>query len=366
MRGLIAGFIKKEFAQSLRDPVMKLFLLAAPVMQMLLFGYAIDTNIKNIRLAFIYRGSDAAAAELSGRIFSGPWFLPAGRAGDDPNFILESNRADAVLITGPRSLDRQIKENDIKLQLLVNAENAIKARAVDAYVNAILAGYIKDKYGAAGERPGINFNIRVLYNPSMATPLFMIPALMALIMCLATVLLTGMSIAREKEMGTFESIIAAPVGRLEIILGKTVPYVIIGLVDGMFIILTGMLIFGVPLRGSLPLLALATFIFVCTTVSIGTLISTFAANQQQAMMGAFLFLFSANLLSGMMFPIENMPLPVRTIAYLNPLKYYISIMRNIMLKGNIPGLYWPELGILTLMMTGVIIISERRFRRTLN
>ena len=366
MIGFIAGFIKKEFAQSLRDPVMKLFLLAAPVMQMLLFGYAIDTNIKNIRLAFIYRGSDSSAVELAGRIYSGSWLKPAGNTGDDPNLILESNRADAVLITGPRSLDKQIKENDIKLQLLINAENTIKARAVEAYINAILAGYIKDKYEIKEGPKGINFVIRVLYNPSMETPLFMIPALMALIMCLATVLLTAMSIAREKELGTFESIIAAPAGRLEIILGKTVPYVIIGLVDGMFIILAGMLIFGVPLRGSLPLLALATFVFVCTTVSIGTLISPFAANQQQAMMGAFLFLFSANLLSGMMFPIENMPPPVRILAYLNPLKYFISIKRNIMLKGNVPGLYWPELGVLTLMMAGVIIISERRFRRTLN
>jgi ABC-2 type transport system permease protein len=200
----------------------------------------------------------------------------------------------------------------------------------------------------------------------METPMFMIPGIMTMIMCIVTIMLTSMSLSREKELGTFESIIAAPLSNLEIILGKTVPFIIIGLVDAAFIIAAGMLIFGVPVRGSFVLLFLATLIFVCTTVSIGTLISTFAANQQQSMMGTFIFLFPAMLMSGLFFPIENMPVAIRWLAYVDPLKYFINLLRNVMLKGNVPELFWPNFAAIFLIMAASVFTAVRRFRQTLN
>jgi ABC-2 type transport system permease protein len=225
--------------------------------------------------------------------------------------------------------------------------------------------FLAEKFpGRAANR--VVFDVRVLYNPTMETAIFMIPGIMTLIMCLATIMLTSMSIAREQDLGTFESIISAPLSNIEIILGKTVPFLIIGLMDAAFIMTAGMLIFGMPVRGAFALLFLGTFIFVCATVSVGTLISTFAKNQQQAMMGTFLFVFPAMLMSGIFFPIENMPVALKWIAYIDPLKYFITLLRGIMLKGNVPELFWPNLAVLFVMTVIAVVVSARRFRQTLN
>jgi len=366
VKQVILGFIKKEFAQTLRDPVMRIFLFVAPVIQLCIFGFAINTDFKNINLAVMSSPSDATARQLSERIFATGWFNRVDSEGTDPAEVLQSGKADAVLVTPAGGIDREARRGSAVLQLLIDAQNATKARAVESYVQSIAGAFLAEKFPGARPPGQAVFDVRVLYNPSMETPIFMIPGIMTLIMCLATVMLTSMSIAREKELGTFESIIAAPLRNMEIILGKTVPFIIIGLVDAVFIMAAGMIIFGVPMRGSYFLLFLSTLVFVCTTVSIGTLISTFAANQQQAMMGTFLFVFPAMLMSGVFFPLENMPLVLKFFAYIDPLKYFITVLRSVMLKGSIPELYWPDLGILVLMMFAAVYVAAHRFRQTLN
>jgi ABC-2 type transport system permease protein len=366
MKKVLIGFIKKEFAQTLRDPVMRVFLFVAPVIQLCVFGFAINTDFKNIKLAAVSSPSDRTANQLSRRIYASGWFNEVDPGSGDPVELLQSGRADAVIITPDRGIDREAARGNAKIQLLIDAQNATKARAIESYIQAIAASFISEKFPGAKANSQVVFDVRVLYNSSMETPIFMIPGIMTLIMCLATVMLTSMSIAREKELGTFESIISSPLSNMEIILGKTVPFAIIGLIDAIFIMTAGMTIFGVPMRGSFVLLFLATLIFICTTVSIGTLISTFAANQQQAMMGTFLFVFPAVLMSGVFFPIENMPLALRGFSYLDPLKYSIALIRNVMLKGNIPEIFWPNMLILFIFMIATVIISARRFRQTLN
>jgi len=366
MKRVLLGFIKKEFAQTLRDPVMRVFIFVAPIIQMCIFGFAINTDFKNINLAVIASPADYTARQLSEKIFATGWFNKIESINNDPMAILQNGKADAVLVMPVQGIDKEIAKGGASMQLLVDAQNATKARIVDAYIQSITAKFFTDKYGITDTAGQVRFDVRVLYNPALETSFFMIPAIIALIMCLVTIMLTSMSIAREKELGTFESIIASPLSNLEIILGKTVPFTIIGLADAAFIMTAGMLIFGVPVRGSFILLLFAALIFVCATVSIGTLISTIAKNQQQAMMGTFMFLFPAMMMSGLFFPIENMPIFIRWVAYIDPFKYYINLIRNVMLKGNIPELYWTNIAVLFLMTVTTVLIAARRFRQTLN
>jgi ABC-2 type transport system permease protein len=263
-------------------------------------------------------------------------------------------------------LTKAAGRGDARIQLLIDAQNATKARAVESYIVSIAQRFIAEYFPGAAVPYPVSFDVRVLYNPTLETSFYMVPGVMAMIMTLVTVMLTGMSLAREKEMGTFETIIAAPLLNREIVLGKTVPFVVLGMMNAVLVMGGGVIIFGVPVRGSILLMLLAGIVFVITTVSIGILISTFSRNQQQAMMGSFLFIFPANLLSGIMFPIENMPLVIRFFAYINPMTYFVRILRNIMLKGANPELVWANIAILAAMAAIVIGITIRRFRQTLN
>jgi ABC-2 type transport system permease protein len=348
---LFIGFIKKEFAQTLRDPVMRMFVFGAPILQLLVFGSAISNEFGNLRLSSVYQPINAVARQVTDRFYASGYFVPGPAAGyAAPDELLRSGTADAVLIFSDTA----------HCQLLIAAQNATKARAVENYARQILA------MSVPAARGGVSFSVRVLFNPSMQTAIFMVPGVMTLILCLMTVILTAMSLAREKEMGTFESIIAAPLRKRQIILGKTVPFVIIGIIDAIIVITAGVILFDVPIRGPIILLAAATAVFICTTITIGTLISTIAQTQQQAMMGAFLFVFPAVLMSGIMFPIENMPVLIRLLTYLNPLTYFTTILRNVMLKGANTGLVLQNLAVMIAMTAAIIALAIRRFRQTLN
>jgi len=179
-------------------------------------------------------------------------------------------------------------------------------------------------------------------------------------------ILTSMAITREKELGTFETLISAPVTKSEILLGKTLPYVLIGMVDVPLILAVGIFYFGVPMRGAIWEIALASLIFVCTMVSIGTLISTFARNQQQAMLGGFIFLFPAIQLSGIMAPLDNIPLIFKAVAHLDPIMYYVLLLRNIMLKGGSPPVVWTHIGAMGALCALCMTVAYRRFHQTLD
>jgi ABC-2 type transport system permease protein len=285
--------------------------------------------------------------------------------GEDPVELFASGRADAVLIAPAEGLARSAQRGDGRLQLLVDASNATKARAVEAYAGSIVAAdALKEFQG--GAPPPLKFDVRVLYNPAMESSMFLVPGVMGMLVCLITILLTAMSITREREIGTFETIVSAPLSNTEVLLGKTLPYVLLGLIDAGLVVLAGYLIFGVPVRGPLWQLALAALAFVINTVSIGTFISTIARNQQQAMLGGFMFLFPSILMSGVMYPVENMPSAVIAAAYLNPLMYLVKLFRNIMLKGGDPLVFWQNTGILLLMAAGTVTLAFKRFRQTLN
>ncbi len=251
------------------------------------------------------------------------------------------------------------------LQLLVNATNVILAQSVEGYIQAIATQVLNEDYNLPPLQKGLQVAVRVLYNPDLETSYFMVPGVMSMLICIITIALTSMSITREKELGTFEMLISAPIKASEVIFGKTIPYVILGMSNVPLVLAVAVLLFGVPMRGSFLLLLLAAFAFVCTTVAIGTLISTFARNQQQSTIASFLFLFPAILLSGLMFPLENMPEPMKWVSYCDPLSHFLALMRNIMLKGGEGHFIAWHVSALFLMAAITIVISFRRFRTNL-
>ena len=367
----VLGFLKKEFVQVLRDPRMRIILMVIPMMQMAVFGLAISTEVKNIKLGTIYNPNDSVFRRIEERSFSSKWFVPAiGRGtlndlNSDPLEQIRSGRADAVLISPPGGITKALERGEGTVQLLIDASNVIRAQSIERYMQSIINEVIRDEFHIVAPTP-INIDVRILYNPALESAIFMVPGTMAMILCIVTILLTSMSIAREKEMGTFEMIISAPVKTWEVLLGKTIPFILIGLINAASIYMLAILVFKVPMKGLYWQLAIATLSFIITTVSIGTLISTFAKNQQQAMMGGFIFLFLSNLLAGIMFPIDNMPLIMKAAAYLNPMTYFVKLLRNIMLKGGSPELVWTYVGILAAMAMFTATVSYKRFHHTLD
>jgi ABC-2 type transport system permease protein len=372
----LLGFIKKELLQTVYDPRMKFLLFVMPCVQMTLFGVAISNEVKNIRLAANFDSKDYVLRDVYERAIAGNWFVPANAPAqnNDPFKLIQGGQADAVLVAPPGGFTRALGRGapldnrgnqGAQLQLLVDATNVLQAQAVESYLKAIVQQTLKDDLKITQPDPPIRFDVRVLYNPSLETSIFMVPGVMCLLMVMTTMILSMVAIVREKEMGTFEMLISAPVSPSEVIFGKTIPYVVLGMSNLPLILSVAVFAFHVPMRGSFFALVIAAFAFVCTCVSIGTLISTFCKNQQQANLASFLFMFPAIMFSGLLFPLENMPEALKWVAYCDPLSHYLALLRNIMLKGGELHFIVKHVAILSLMAVVGVWASFKRFHTTL-
>lgn len=367
MRQTILGFIRKEFLQALRDPKMRALLIVAPIVQMTVFGLALSSEVRNIRMAAEPVASDHLLQAIQREALASGWFVPADDGIDligDPLPAIRSGRAEAVLETPPGGLTRAFERGEGELQALIDSTNLIRGRSIDNYLQAVALRTLAQEYGVIPLLP-LRFETRILYNPTMQTADYLVPGVMCMLICIITVALTSMSIAKEKEMGTFETIIASPVTIAEVLIGKTFPFLVIGSLNVPLIAGIAILGFGVPMRGSFLMLAIATIFFLLSTVSIGTLISTISRNQQQAMMGSFIFLMPAILLSGIIFPTDNMPAALQVVAAVDPLKYFITLVRNIMLKGGDWHVLAVNTSALAAIAAGTMALAYKRFRLNL-
>ncbi len=365
MNKTLIGFIRKELIQTLRDTRMRVLLFIMPVIQLTLFGVALSNEVKNIRLAAFFDSNDTVLREIYVRSIAGKWFIPVRDAQQDPYRLIESGAADAVLVPPAGGFTRALGRGDAKLQVLVNATNVIQAQSVEAYLQSIVQQTVRDELGVVPQEPPIEISTRVLFNPALETSVFMVPGVMCMVMIITTMVLSNVAIVREKEMGTFEMLISAPVSRSEVIYGKTIPYLLVGMSNVPLILAVAVFVFRVPMRGSLVALFVAAFAFVCTAVALGTLISTFCRNQQQATLAGFLFIFPMIMVSGMMFPLENMPMSIRWLSALDPLAHYLGLLRNIMLKGGETDYVALHIFYLVLIAVVSVVASFRRFRTTL-
>jgi ABC-2 type transport system permease protein len=371
MNDTLLGFIRKEFVQTLRDKRMRILLFVAPVIQMTIFSLALTNEIRNVPIALSASPQDTLARRVHERCLSSGYFVPASVRGEDPFEWVRSGQAAVALVAPSGGFTRAFNRGEGRLQALVDANNVLRARGVEQYLSVLLASEAAEQARSlpiprSQELPGIRLDVRVLYNPEMRSEVFMIPSVLCMILCIVTIILTSMSMAREKELGTFETLIASPAKTWEILMGKTLPFVVLGMIDVPLILGVAILGFGVPMRGSYLVLALASFVFVCTTVCIGVLISTLAKRQQQAMMGGFMFLFPALQLSGIFFPIENMPEVLKIAAYVDPLMYFVTLLRNIMLKGGDFGVVALNMSVLIVMAAAAMTAAFSRFKQTLD
>jgi ABC-2 type transport system permease protein len=361
----LMGFTRKELSQSLRDPRMRGMLLFMPVIQLLLFGFAVSSEIRNIRVAVVSRPGDSYTRRLVERFDSSKWFTRVNPGAGDAFDWVRSGRAEAVLVAPADGGDKDSGRGVATYQLLIDATNAERARGVEQYARSVLAAHLLSEGGAGAAAPSFQFKVRTLYNPEDDTATYLVPGTLCLLIGLTALTFTGMSMAREREMGTLETLLSSPVAPVEIMLGKTVPFMILGMIQ-LPIVLAVAALMGVPIRAPLWEIAASSFVFVCTAVSIGFLISSFMKNQQQSMLGTFLILFPMIQLSGVVYPVENMPNAIRWITRADPMRYFVIIIRHLMLKGGDLGAILPNLAALALIGALAWLWAGHRFRQTLN
>jgi len=365
----------KEFLQILRDPRMLGVIVVVPLVQTLVFGYVVSTDVKEVPTAVVDFDRSVESRELLSDFSSSGYF----------RFVLETRepfRAEAMLDEGSAGAVLRIDAGfagdlsagrTAKLQLLVDGTDSNTAGVILVYANRIAGRYSdtarveRDSRlaGVAARRGGVELIPRAWFNENLESRNFFIPGVIAILVMLVTLMLTSMAVVREKEIGTIEQLLVSPITPAEFILGKTLPFAIIGYGDVLLVSALGVLWFDVPIRGSIPLLVVATTFYLMTTLGIGLLISTVSRTQQQALMAVFFVYFPCVLLSGFMFPIENMPVPVQYLTYANPLRYFLVILRGIFLKGAGQGTLWPQMAALFLMGAATLAVATVRFRKTL-
>lgn len=360
---------RKEFYHIMRDPRSLLIVFLMPILMAFLFGYAINLDIENIILAVVDQDQSPQSRELLASFYESGYFEPPVVAPDlsDPEAILRSGRAYAVILIRPGLAESLQRGQEYQLGLLIDGSDVTMAAAVQAYSSSILYGFLQEHLGSTLNVPRVQLSQSILYNPDLKSSHFFVPGLVAVILLMISALLTSITIAREKETGTMEQLLTAPVRPREILLGKLIPYIVIAFIDGLMVLVFAMLVFGMPFRGSFVLLLAFELIYVAAALSIGILISSLVRTQQVAMMLALVTtLLPSVMLSGFIFAVKNMPLVLKAISTIIPATYFLKIIRGIMLKGAGFDVLWPQGGLLLLIMAVLMIIANKKFKTQAN
>lgn len=373
MRYELMSVVKKELRQTFRDKRMFGVLFLAPVLQLTLLGFAVDLDVDRVPAAIVDQDHSKASRDFIGALFADGTLVEAVTT-DDPDLPLTEGTASVVVVL-PRGFEEDLVHGrPVEVQALVDGTDPIRAQAAIAHVTqlaqlrgvAVMRTQLARAAAAQGSVPrisAIQVDPRVLYNPSLESPVYMVPGVAAMVLLIVTTVITAMSIARERELGTIEQLLVTPMRPMVLLLGKVIPFGAIGLVAAGVVISVGTHVFGVPVRGSLFALFLGTVLYLMSTLGTGVFISTMAKNQQQAILGGFFFIMPAILLSGFMSPVENMPDWIRTLSAVNPVRYYVQILRAVLLKGaNLEDLIAP-LTALVLFGTGILGLSANRFQK---
>ena len=376
MRERIRHMLVKEFLQLFRDPKLRRMVLLMPLVQVMVFGYAVTTDVHRVPTAVVDFDGSASSRELLSRFSASGYFrfVSRTRDPDEASRLLDEGKAGAILRIDEGFAQDLRAGRTAVLQVIVDGTDSNTAgivldysgRIAGEYSGQVLLTRLSRLLGAVPPRKGIELVPRAWFNENLESRNFYVPGVIALIVMLITLTLSSMAVVREKEVGTIEQILVSPITPAEFILGKTLPFAFVGYADVLMIAGIGVFWFDVPIRGSLPLLLLATTFYLMTTLGIGLFISTVSGTQQQAMMTVFFFYFPAVLLSGFMFPIANMPVLVQYLTYANPLRYFLVVLRGIFLKGAGPETLWPQMAALLVMGLVTLYFTTRRFRKTLS
>jgi ABC-2 type transport system permease protein len=326
---------RKELRQISRDRRTLLILLFIPAFFLLLYGYALNFDIRNIALAVDDRDGTAESRELASAFVNSGYFDYAGpvRTPEEADLVMDTNEARAILVL-PDGLARRVQAGETAdVQVIINGDNANTATTVMGYASAILRT-VSARYRLAPVEPALSLEPRIWYNPELRSALYLVPGLIAFIMMMTATVSTTLSIVREKESGTMEQVRMAPIAMPQFVLGKTLPYLAISLAAGILILLVSRVLFDLPMRGAPPLLLLGMTLFLAGALGTGLLISTLADTQDVAFQASLLVAFLPSfILSGFIFPISSMPLAVQLFTYVVPARYFLVVLRGVVLKG---------------------------------
>jgi ABC-2 type transport system permease protein len=370
----IYSILVKEFLQGLRDPKMKGVIFIAPIIQLLLFGYAVSTDVRQVATAVYDLDQTQESRDLLSRFFASGYFQPKKHVTHARQIrdLLDHGKVSTAIQINRGFASALASHQKVPIQMIVDGTDSNTATVTISYAAQIVRDYnrnlVLEAIGLPTGAPlnrGIDLQSRVWFNINLESRMFYLPGVIALIGMLITLMLTSMAIVREREIGTMEQLIVTPLRPVELILGKLLPFALIALFDMTLITTVAAFWFGVPIKGSLLLLFASMLLFLLPSLGIGLFISTISTTQQQAMMTTFFFFFPANLLSGFAFPIENMPEIVQWITYANPLRYFLVIIRGIFLKGIGADLLWPQMVALGAIGIIVLGLSALRFTKRL-
>ncbi len=381
----IRVILRKEFIQMLREPRMRGMLFLAPLIQLVIFGYAVTLDVDHARIAWMDMSRTPESRALRARFEGSGRFevVALPQTEEDVQRLLERSEVHAVVAVLPEFARDLARGRTAQVQVLLDGTNSNTASLVSAYAAGVIAGFSGDvslnpsknqqmiqvTLRAAGASPAagqIAADTRVWFNPDLRSRNFFIPGVTANLLLMLTLMLTAQAIIREKEIGTMEQLMVTPMRPIELMLGKTLPFALVGLVNMMIVTGAALLFFHIPFRGNFFLLMFCALLYLMPSLGAGLFLSTISNTQQQANMGSFFITTPAFMLSGFAFPISNMPRVVQYLTYLNPIRYFMEIVRGVFLKGVGLSILWPQM--LVLGVYGVIILglSAIRFHKTLD
>lgn len=373
----LRGMLIKEFIQVFRDKRTRTLLFAPPIIQMLVFGYAATLEIRHIPTAVVDYDNSQVSRDLLSRLTASPYF-------DVGTYLNDRRQISDLIDRGEVVVALQInagfaqdlgKNQTVRLQAIVDSSNSNTALIAVGYINQIAARFAQEYQRERLLRvspfsqlqiPTIVLERRPLFNVNLDSQWFFVPGVIGNLILVMVVSLTAFAVVREREIGTLEQIMVTPIGRLEFILGKTLPFFLIGLLDTTLISLVGTLWFGVPFRGSIGVLAIGAVLFILCMLGIGLFISTICMTQQQAMVSGFFFNMPAITFSGFGTPISSMPNWMQTLTYLNPFRHFLEVLRGVYLKGVGLDVLWPQMAAMGILGLVMLAISVARFQKSLD
>ncbi len=377
MTTAIPRIMKKELIQAARDPRMLMIIFVAPVLQTTLFGFAVNLDLKAQALVVADEDRSQESRDLVTALATHSGFHLRGYAdshADAEAQVLGGEAALALLI--PRGFANALARNEAEVLLVLDgsdsntalragqeAEQILTHRAITLQRDLLTAAFAGRGRALDGVMPSLRVEPRAWFNPQMKTSVFLVPAVFAMVLMVVTMILTSMGLTREKEIGTLEQIMVTPVKPIELMIGKTLPFAILGLVEITFLIAVAAGVFNVPVRGSLWAVYGASGLYLMTTLGLGLFISTISGTQQQAMLAAFFVMLPTLMLSGYVYPIENMPVAARWLTWLNPLRYYIELTRGILVKGSTLVDLWQSAVALAALGAAVLFGAAVRFHK---
>ncbi len=383
----IGVMLHKEFYQVWREPRMRLLLFLPPLIQLVVFGYAVTLDVDMARIAWMDMDHTPESRALRARFEGSGRFTVTAIAQNEADVqrLLDRSEVHAVVAVLPHFARDLAQRRTAQVQVLLDGTNSNTASLVSAYAAQVIDDYARDVSPAQPKNdqtinlmirgPGmpprralgqVASGTRVWFNPDLRSRNYFVPGVAANILLMVTLMLTAQAIIREKEIGTMEQLMVTPLRPIELMLGKTIPFALVGMVNMVIVTVAALVIFRIPFRGNFLLLMFCATLFLMTALGAGLFLSTISHTQQQANMGSFFFTTPSFMLSGFVFPIRNMPVAVQYLTYLNPLRYFMAIVRGVFIKGVGVTVLWPQMLVLTAYGVIVLTLSAVRFHKTLD